>query len=234
MKADPTMKHFFSILALCAISACGGGGSAGGGAIGAPGPVSAAAPPVSAPTSPPPVTARDCTAELWGDSVLAGYTAANVTLAERPAAALVRLRPAYSIRNETVPGATAGAYVSTFLQADHAGRFVVLQYGINDAGTTSTGAYEAALRGMVERAQALKRSVILTGFSRGAIANRDAFDAVARLVASSTGSTFADWGTVAYADGDNADAVHPAQAYSGRLVQRLVDVLDVLAPECSK
>jgi hypothetical protein len=43
---------------------------------------------------------------------------------------------------------------------------------------------------------------------------------------------FADWGSVPVRPAEMADILHPDQAYSARLVEHLVRVLDTVAPEC--
>jgi hypothetical protein len=57
-------------------------------------------------------------------------------------------------------------------------------------------------------------------------------DAIARGVAESTGTLFADWDAVPFKPAEMADVLHPAPAYSERLAARLAAVLDQAAPEC--
>jgi hypothetical protein len=53
-----------------------------------------------------------------------------------------------------------------------------------------------------------------------------------RRVARDLAVPFADWGSVPVRATEMADILHPAQAYSGRLVEHLARVLDTVAPEC--
>ena len=110
--------------------------------------------------------------------------------------------------------------------------FVVLQHGINDA--MSGQPYEPALRRMVAHVQAEGRTPVITGLSRQPLTatGRDEADAIARRVAGETGALFADWGAVTFKPAEMADVLHPAPAYSERLVGRIVLMLDKAAPEC--
>ena len=175
---------------------------------------------------------RDCTVTFEGDSILHGGYAADKRFDEPPAAMLKRLRPAYSVIDNSEPGATATRRAPVFSSASLRTHFVVLQHGINDA--MSGQPYEPALRRMVAHVQAEGRTPIITGLSRQPITatGRDAADEVARRVAAETGALFADWGAVSFKLAEMADVLHPAPAYSERLVGRIVSVLDRAAPEC--
>ncbi len=151
-------------------------------------------------------------------------------LPERPAAALRRIRPAYTIADYSQIGDTALARLGNFLNGPIPMRIVVIQYGVNDAG--SSYPYESPLRALVARVKSLGKTPIVTGLSRGAIANRDAYDDIARKVAKDTGTEFADWGAAAFDPAEMADPIHPGQLYSLRLVQQLAAALDRVAPEC--
>lgn len=178
-------------------------------------------------------TRPDCSVALWGDSILHGAHDGAQRLAEPPAAILRRLRPMYTVEDNSVPGDSAHAREPQFLRLAFKARIVVLQYGINDAGHGYP--YEGALRAMVAHAQAQGRAVVITGLSRvrGVLPGRDANDATARRVAADTGSTFADWGAVRFDPADMADGVHPAAPYAERLTEQLARALDRVAPECA-
>jgi len=229
------MKFNYCALALAAaVAACGcggGGGGGGGGAI----PIAAmpAAPPpdTSQPSEQPPEPV--CTVALWGDSILHGGYNVTERLEEPPAAALKRLRPRWSITDNSLNGASAYLNGAQFIQSQLPERVQVIEYGMNDA--TLGAPYEPNLRAMIERAKSLGRLPIVTGLSHLATdtAARDAYNDKAKALAGEYGIAFADWDTVAFDPGDTMDGTHPNQAYSVRLVARLAETLDALAPECS-
>ena len=136
--------------------------------------------------------------------------------------------------DQTKSGDYATLRLAEFLNAPINARFVVLEDGMNDAGHDFD--YEQPLRSMVQRVKSLGKTAIVTGLSRVAkgVPSRDAYDAIARRVAKEEGMPFADWGSVMYSADDMADDVHPGQAYSTRLTERLASTLDTLAPECAK
>ena len=151
-------------------------------------------------------------------------------LAEPPAEALRRLRPGYRVIDRSRIGDTAWARLAFFIRTPIATRFVVIQYGVNDAG--SGYLYARPLKTMVTHVQRAGKTAIVTGPSRGAIKNWDTYHDIARKVAMETGAAFADWGAVEFSQADMGDPIHPGQAYSLRLVRQLVATLDRLAPEC--
>ncbi|MET3390667.1 hypothetical protein ABIC33_001290 [Variovorax sp. 1140] len=144
------------------------------------------------------------------------------------------MRPAYRVVDRSVAGDNAQQRMPIMLNDSIDTRLVVFEQGLNDAGNALP--YEAPLRGMVRRAKSLGKLVVVTGIPQTtvAVANRDAYDALARRVAADEGATFADWGAVSVVIADMADDVHPAQAQSTRLVEQLVKSLDLAAPECAK
>lgn len=225
------MKYVFALLLVASLAACGGAGEY---TLDVKGTVPASSTP--APTTPTPTApVNKCSVDLNGDSILAGaysLSGQTVYLAERPAAILKRMRPAYTVVDRSVPGETAATRSVTFYNATRAGHFQVFEHGINDA-TGSTG-YEPALRGMVEYVKAEGRVPLITGLSRTRIfiTNAAAYNAIAAKVASDTITAFADWQTVAYDPLDMADDYHPGPKYAERLMARIVERLDVLAPEC--
>ena len=227
----PISRLAGAFLAGLILAGCGGGGG-GGGSVALPGYIGQppkVEPAPEQPIKPPPV----CSVQLEGDSVLHGAFTGG-SLAEVPAAALKRLRPAYRVVDRTQSGNYVNLRLPTFLAEPADTRFVVLQFGLNDGGQGMD--YREPLRSMVQRVKAQKLTPMITGLSRvrGAPPWRDAYDELARQVASEEGAIFADWGAAAYADGDMADDLHPAQAYSTRLVEQLVKALDAAAPECAQ
>ena len=181
--------------------------------------------------------APDCTVALWGDSILYGGFGASPAnrIKEPPAAALKRIRPAWSIADFSMPGDSAHQRLPSFVLQPMPTRVVVLQYGINDAGNGYR--YEPALRGMVDYVKAAGKKSIVTGLSQvkvGRLPLRDAYHATARRIAMEEGVVFADWGAPRFSPADMADDVHPTQPYSTRLVEQLVVALDEVAPECAE
>ncbi|ADU35612.1 SGNH/GDSL hydrolase family protein [Variovorax paradoxus] len=184
----------------------------------------------------PALAAPDCTVALWGDSILYGGFGASLAnrIKEPPAAALKRIRPAWTIADYSSPGDSAHKRLPTFVLQPMPARVVVLQYGINDAGNNYQ--YEPALRGMVDYVQAARKTSIVTGLSQvkaDRMPQRDGYDATARRVAQEEGVLFADWGAARFDPADMVDDIHPQQPYSTRLVERLVLALDQIAPECA-
>ncbi|WP_172705834.1 GDSL-type esterase/lipase family protein, partial [Variovorax paradoxus] len=183
-----------------------------------------------------PAERAGCSVTLEGDSILYGGFVPGPRLPETPAALLHRLRPAYTVVDNSVPALTAALRARPFAAERRSTRFVVLQHGINDAQNAT--ALAPPLRRMVERVQAEGRVPVVTGLARqfGArkVRRRDAYDATAREVARSRGALFADWGAVEGRPEDMADWIHPGTPYSARLVERLVAVLDAAAPECAQ
>ncbi|MCR6479418.1 SGNH/GDSL hydrolase family protein [Variovorax sp. ZS18.2.2] len=184
----------------------------------------------------PAAAAPDCTVALWGDSILYGGFGASLTnrIKEPPAAAIKRIRPAWTIADFSSPGDSAHKRLPTFVLQPMPARVVVLQYGINDAGNGYQ--YEPALRGMVDYVQAAGKTSIVTGLSKvkaDRLPLRDGYHATAQRVAQEEGVLFADWGAVRFDAADMVDDVHPRQPYSTRLVERLVLALDQVAPECA-
>lgn len=227
------MKRALSILALSTLAACGGGGSGG---FDATLTIDVKGIPQTPPPSPPPGPVVVCKVDLYGDSILAGAyrdaSGATVYLAERPAAILKRMRPSYTVFDHTVPGETAVTRSLTFNNEQRSGRFVVFEHGVNDAAGGT--AYEPALRGMVDYAKAEGRIPIITGLSVQSVVvpNVEAYNAIALKVATETVSAFANWRTVPFDPADMADDIHPGPRYAERLMARIVERLDVVAPEC--
>lgn len=176
----------------------------------------------------------DCSVVLYGDSILHGGYAGSLRLSEPPAQTLRRVRPRYAVEDLTANGETATQRLGTFGQEHRDARFLVIAHGINDVAQRLD--LDSALRRMVRVAQQEGREVILTGLSRQPVSvpGRAQGDAVIRRVASDMHVAFADWGSVPYQSSEMADVLHPAKPYSDRLVQRIADVLDRLAPECAQ
>jgi hypothetical protein len=212
------------------VPACGGGGGEVGGSAA---PAVTSAPVLDAePADSKPAVPADCTVTLEGDSILYGAYGHNLRLDEPPAAALQRMRPAYTVVDNSAPGSTAAQRAPVFSGLALTTRFVVLQHGLNDGQFGRP--YERPLRDMLSHVRAQGRTPVITGISRqtSPALNRDMVDAIARGVAESTGTLFADWDAVPFKPDEMADVLHPAPAYSQRLVARLAAVLDQAAPEC--
>lgn len=227
----------FTLTAILAVGAlvpaCGGSGGGGGSDVSsaAPPAVSSPAPDGKAVDNKPALPA-DCTVTLEGDSIMFGAYGNHLRLDEPPAAAIRRMRPAYTVLDNSVSGSTAAQRAPVFSKLTLTTRFVVLQHGLNDGQFSQP--YEAALRDMLSHVLAQGRTPVVTGISRQTIPalNREVVDAIARRVAEGTGTLFADWDAVPFKPAEMADLLHPAPAYSERLAARLVAVLDQAAPEC--
>jgi hypothetical protein len=183
----------------------------------------------------PPPAQRDCSVSFYGDSILYGGYGANLgnRLPDPPAAAMRRIRPAWKVSDHSVVGDSAHARMPAFVTQPMPTRVVVLQYGVNDAGQNHD--YEPALRAMARHVKAQRRTLVITGLSqvRGSLSEpRGRYDAIARQIAVEEGAVFADWGSVSFDAAQMIDDIHPAQAYSTRLAQRLAMTLDRVAPEC--
>lgn len=173
-----------------------------------------------------------CSVTLEGDSIMWGGFVPGPRLLEPPAAILKRLRPSYTVVDNSVISSTAVQRAKIFAKNPRTTRFVVLQHGINDAlvgSDLATHLYE-----MAEISKREGRIPIITGLTHQIrkIRKRDHYDLIARQVAIASKSLFVDWGAVRYRPEDMADEMHPGQAYADRLVERLVVVLDQAAPEC--
>lgn len=224
-------KQVLAATALAALAACGGGG---GGAM----PIAAAPQEpvkVAEPAKAPEPVKPDCSVALWGDSIMAGVVPSGY-LAETPAMGIKRLRPAYRVVDKSEPGTGAVGRLQMFESEPVTTRVVVIEWGINDAVTTTAEYYEGALREMVAYVKRAGSLPVITGLSYPTgnfRPERDEFNAVALKVAADTGVDFGLWDHVAYADGDNADVIHPGQAYSTRLVEAITRALDRVSPECA-
>ncbi|WP_232081147.1 SGNH/GDSL hydrolase family protein [Variovorax sp. WDL1] len=182
-----------------------------------------------------PPGAADCSVTLYGDSILYGTYGTTPTnrLVDPPAAAIKRLRPAYTVVDRTSPGDFVNLRLPTFRREAIETRFVVIEHGMNDAGNRFD--YAEPLRSMIRGVKAMGKTPIVTGLSRprsGEVSTRDAYDAIARSVAAEERVIFADWGAVPMTDADLQDELHPGQDYSHRLAEQLVSALDRAAPEC--
>ncbi|PSL83838.1 hypothetical protein C7T35_14395 [Variovorax sp. WS11] len=175
---------------------------------------------------------HDCSVTLYGDSILHGVadSAGKVRLEEHPAEVIERLRPAYFVVDKTVPGDFVVYRSSEFLRDRIMTRLVVIEHGMNDASQRFD--YAEPLRKMIRRIKTLGKTPIVTGLSRSQVGARDAYDAMARRIATEEGAIFADWGAVGMTPADLQDGLHPAQAYSRRLAEQLVKALDRATPEC--
>lgn len=212
------MKNLIMCLMLVLIAACGGGGGSGGGGF---------APITHIPMPPDPVPeiqepTPKCHISLWGDSVLYGGHSLNQRLETPVGANMALQRPSWVIQDNSMNGGSATLQLSYFLQHPLSD-IVVLQYGINDVGNNLP--YESSMRSMIERAKSLNKTVILTGFSQGDIANRNQGNQTVEKLALEHGLLFADWSTVEYTKEDTFDGIHPRQEYSNRLAARLIETI---------
>ena len=224
------MRKSTTYLCLVAIAvglaACGGGGGgAGGGGVPAAG-VVAESQPVATPGAATPL--RDCSVDLWGDSILHGQNT-HGPLAESPADYIKRVRSAYTVEDKSVNGQGINSQAAALTPAAFAdARFHVLEWGVNDTAQGYTDV-AAAYRRVVASVQAAHKTAVITGIDTAY--NNPAIIAQPLEVATDMKVAYAGWDKV---QGGTADGLHPDQATSNALAQRIVDSLDVLAPECSK
>jgi hypothetical protein len=221
-----------TLCALLALTACGGGGE-GTTSGGIPGyGITVAAEPDSGIPA-----VSDCSIRFEGDSILYGADGMGKRSIDPPAAILARLRPKFTIDDQSTPGESAARRMPVLINMSISSRLVVVQFGMNDAGNAT--AYEPAMRAILERMKALGKQAIVTGISRTSpdaapLQHREAYDAIARKLAGEYGLPFADWGSVDLPAALMLDGVHPGIEGTQRLVVKLVGVLDAVAPECSK
>lgn len=219
------MKRFVYVLALF-LAACGGGGGSGGGSIlPTTSSLQAASPAPSAPVQQstaiaPPAT---CSVAYWGDSI--------------SALTGPKINPDLSVNLHAVVGGTAAAAVPAFLQDSMAERFIVIEYGTNDANSETP--LEASYRSMMDWAKAHNRTIVLTGMSHGTAGDmiyHSTYDLVIQNLAKEYGAIYANWPGVAYAGASDLlpDGVHPNDAYQQRLADQLSNVILAAAPECVK
>ncbi|MBT2322554.1 SGNH/GDSL hydrolase family protein [Variovorax paradoxus] len=230
--AAPT-RSALSALALVVLAGCGGGGAGGGGfAPSAATPAAQPATPAPAPTAPQ----KDCSVTIYGDSI-----------AVNNAAIFTQLRPHWRVVNKAVAGTKLATLSRTFNNDYRNTRFVVIENGNIDSWSGVGGLIliAAALPEMLEYVKAEGRVPVITGLSRvyahpgtlmdaAGVAGNAMFNAALKTFAAERSVAFADWATVEFAaDGaDVPDGIHPRDAYSVRLVQRLVETMDRIAPEC--
>ena len=214
-------------LALCAfLFACGGGGGGGGFAL----------PPAVPDKSPAPApqVQKQCTVELYGDSIMAG----NGT-AETPAMVLHSLRPELTVIDKAVAGTSLRALSERFYNDPRAGRVIVIENGVIDSWQGHPAEdFTRLLRGMVDYLRAEGRVPVITGFSHqvpgvlspSSLEHRAELNAAAAALAAELGVGFADWSAVRFdGTGDLLDGVHPGRAYSDRLIERLALTIDAAA-----
>lgn len=209
------MKALFAF-SVIALTACGGGGGGSGGGGFAMAPVAVQAP-----------VKRDCSVVLYGDSIMQGEDVARTRLSSPPAVTLKTIRPAYTVEDRSVGGETATARSATFNNEYRPQRFVVIEHGINDIFTEAP--FEPSLKSMISYAKAEGKTVIVTGLSRMEYERFTEYAEWIRKVAVESGAVYADWPSVQV---QTYDRVHPDQASSIALVEKLASTLDQLAPEC--
>jgi lysophospholipase L1-like esterase len=207
-----------ALISACLLAACGGGGSP---ASSLPAVATSAPAKPTAARSEPPAKADACSVYFWGDSISA-LTAP-------------RLGATLKLKTHGVVGGTALAAQTALLQDELVARFVVIEYGTNDAN--SLAPFEPAMRAMLERIKAVGRTPVVVGLSNatvGELAVHANYNLIAKSLASEYGALFVDWAAVPWSPADlMADGVHPADAYQQRLADQLTQVIVDAAPECA-
>lgn len=213
-----------ALAALLTLTACGGGGGGESGGVPITFPGAATTQGVAKDTAPaseaPP--AAPCSVAYWGDSI-SSQTGPRIDKR-------LQLTP------HAVVGGTATAARAPFLQDPLTERFIVIQYGINDANFKI--ALEPALRSMLERVKAIGRTPVLTGISQATAGEFGLYmthNAVVRKLATEYGAIYADWPGVPFSGAADLmpDGIHPLDGYAQRLADRLSQALLDAAPECA-
>lgn len=119
----------------------------------------------------------------------------------------------------------------------HPSRIVVFQAGVNDHARPGfdLDAFEADYRGLIQRVRSLGHAAVVTGitpvsdkiFGPEALATMKAINSVIHQVAAETRTVHARWDSMPFSvDKDTTDGIHPTQAASNRLADRLIAALD--------
>jgi len=210
----------------CILSGCSGGGSGGsaGGSAASLASLQTAAGTTTktgtrAPAVQPPADA--CSVAYWGDSV--------------SALTGPKLDKRLHVAMHAVVGGTAQAALPQVLQDTMAERFVVIEYGTNDANYKADLA--TPMRSMLDYAKSKQRKPVLTAMSNataGELAYHSTLNLVIASLAGEYKSLFANWPTVQYAGAGDLmpDGVHPNDGYQQRLADRLSQTILDAAPEC--
>ncbi len=237
------MKRALSILALCALTACGGGGESPFN----PSSVASEAKPAvqHVKLSQDPVR---CDVTLYGDSIMAGVYMDDHGSGQqhwrRPAVEINLHRPKYRVVDESRPGQSLYAFMWDIANRPRDTKFVVVESGVIDSWVAVPVGQR--LLDVIDFLKAEGRTPILTGYARQTVrdgkwawltadqlAFHNEWNEAVRYVAQQTGVEFADWGSVPmYGGTDIIDAVHPTEAYSQRLSAALIAAMDRAAPEC--
>ena len=168
----------------------------------------------------------------YGDSILAG-NGTEIT----PMQVLQSMRPAYRIVDRARAGTRLDTLAAKFDAEDLAGGdVVVIENGVIDSWFDAPiGQFLSHIDNIVSRIRVEGRIPVITGFSRqvpgmldgAALALRDYFDLALKLECAALKVVFADWGAVPFGGAEELlDGVHPAKAYSDRLVDRLASAID--------
>lgn len=200
---------------VAALAGCGGGG--GGSAVSLVGSGAVQGPQDAASSNAPPAKQYPpCSVDFWGDSISAMVAP--------------RLSPRLEVKLRSLPGGTAAAAQASFLQDPLESRFIVLEFGTNDANSGSL--LEPPLRSMLDRAKVLGRRIVLAGIpiqTAGNTAVLANYRLLTGALASEYGTVYADWG--AEAGPLMADGVHPADEYQQLLADKLSQLI---LKECEK
>lgn len=229
----PNFFKAFALTALLALSACGkGDGSGSGGGSPPSRAVTGSHTGVASATGKnsmvrkaevkAPTPASPCSVGYWGDSISA---LTEPLMDDR-----------LDISLHAVPGGTAKAAQETFLQDALAERFIVIQYGMNDANGQVP--VEATLRSMLDRVKAKGRTPVLTGISRasaGEVMLRVAYNVQIAGLATEYSALHADWPGLPFNAAADLmdDGVHPNDGYQQRLADKLSETILAVAPECA-
>ena len=148
-------------------------------------------------------------------------------------------RPALTLADHSAPGTLLLALGTHFANDTRTGHWVVIENGVIDAWQgQNIAVFEQTLRGMIDYVRAEGREPIVTGFSQQVVTpaasvggtqlvRRVQYNALVQSIAADMHVPFADWSAVPFhGDGDLQDGIHPARAYSDRLIDQLAATFD--------
>lgn len=149
-------------------------------------------------------------------------------IAQGPQRRMQNARPAWTVDLRAVGGQTGSAGAPAVMSdARPAKAVVVLGWGVNDVIQHTD---VAPMRALIEKTRAEGSRPVLTGPVpyAGDVPGWLVVTAAIRAMASDTATPSADWSAVPIV---TIDTVHPDQASSNRLVDKLIPVIDA---ECEK
>ncbi|SCK56533.1 hypothetical protein VAR608DRAFT_5880 [Variovorax sp. HW608] len=197
------------------LAACGGGSEAGNSSFG-----SFDQKNVGSAFSKDPAPDIQCSVVLYGDSIMRG----EPLVQEGPQRRIQRARPSWNVELRAVAGQTGyeGAQLA-MSDPRPTPAVVVLQWGVNDA--THRIRDFSLMRALIDKVREEGSRPLLTGPSptTNDIPSWLTVNTMLYAVAQDSGTPWANWGAEPL---PTLDGIHPTQASSDKLVDKLIDVLD--------